>query len=168
MDSNSLPTTSSLPVALLALVFIALSLTGGLLLLRRARQSHKEAELPLYNDKPTPERRNRQRLAIIAYPFSKRTKSLYVVQENQTLLASSSSPLPSPVPEIHITFPDQTDGSGKRQSGRVVIVRVGEHGIGLEPMDDSLPPYTQSNSNRFDSLDLERIGGLKEKEQTRA
>lgn len=159
---------SSLPVALLALVFIVLSLAGGLLLLRRAHQSHKEAELPLYNDKSTPESWNRQRLAIIAHPFSKRTESLYVVQEKRTLIASSSSPLPSPVPEIHITFPDQIDESGKTQSGRVVIVRVGEHSIGLEPMNDCRPPYMQSNSDRFDSLDLERIGGLKEKEQTRA
>jgi hypothetical protein len=70
----------------------------------------------------------------------------------------------SPVPEIRITFPDEVDESGKRQSGRVVVVRVGEHSVGLEPVQEDLPPYQRDASDRFDSLDLDRIGGLKEKD----
>jgi len=71
----------------------------------------------------------------------------------------------SPVPEIRITFPDEVDETGKRQSGRVVVVRVGEHSVGLEPVgDDALPAYARNaDGSRFDSLDLDRIGGLKEK-----
>jgi hypothetical protein len=43
-------------------------------------------------------------------------------------------------------------------------VRVGEHSVGLEPVQDNLPPYQRDSSDRFDSLDLDRIGGLKEKD----
>lgn len=73
---------------------------------------------------------------------------------------------PSPtteVPEIRITFPEEFDASGKRQSGRVVVVRVGETSIGLEPVvgEEKLPAY--ETDGRFQSLDLERIGGLGEK-----
>ena len=79
-------------------------------------------------------------------------------------MANSNSPPPSPIPEIRITFPEEVDEQGKRQSGRVVVVRVGEHSVGLEPVNEKLPPYQQYESERFQSLDLDRIGGLKEKD----
>ncbi len=71
----------------------------------------------------------------------------------------------SPLPEIRITFPEEEDDAGKRKSGRVVVVHISENGgIGLEPYDDDhLPPYQKSDLGRFQSLDLDRIGGLKEK-----
>ena len=71
----------------------------------------------------------------------------------------------SPLPEIRITFPEEEDEAGKRKSGRVVVVRIGENGgVGLEPCnDDQLPPYQKSDAGRFQSLDLDRMGGLKEK-----
>ena len=71
----------------------------------------------------------------------------------------------SPLPEIRITFPEEEDDAGKRKSGRVVVVRISENGgVGLEPYnDDHLPPYQKSDAERFQSLDLDRIGGLKEK-----
>jgi len=91
--------------------------------------------------------------------------SIVVYQEKQSLIANSEAPPTSPVPEIRITFPEELDDGGKRKSGRVVVVRVGEHSIGLEPVsEEKLPPYQQDESDRFQSLDLERIGGLKEKE----
>ena len=71
----------------------------------------------------------------------------------------------SPVPEIRITLPED-DGSGdKRASGRVLVARINDQGaVGLEPYsDDHLPPF-QHSTGLLESLDLERIGGLKEKE----
>ena len=45
-------------------------------------------------------------------------------------------------------------------------MRIGESGgVGLEPLgEEDLPQYEKSDAERFQSLDLERIGGLKEKE----
>lgn len=81
------------------------------------------------------------------------------------LLATSDAPPPmSPVPEIRITLPEEMDHTGNRRSGRVVVVHVGESTVGYEPYDEKLPPYQHSESERFQSLDLDRIGGLKEKE----
>jgi len=74
-----------------------------------------------------------------------------------------SSPT-SPVPEIRITFPEEESADGKRKSGRVVIVQVGEAGAAfvrdVEP--ETLPPYQKKG--QFDSVDLDKVGGLKEKE----
>lgn len=76
---------------------------------------------------------------------------------------------PTDVPEIRITFPDEQDESGRRKSGRVVVVRVTDTGVGLEPLRDSkeeqLPAYEKEMGGRFDSIDMERIGGLKEKSE---
>ncbi|ORY17995.1 hypothetical protein BCR34DRAFT_554641 [Clohesyomyces aquaticus] len=152
------PTMISLVVSLLVLVIVGISLIAGLLFLRNMRRA-KEAELPLYEKRQSGHRR----LTITATPFGKGRESIYVIQEKQDLMANSSSPPPSPVPEIRITFPDEVDESGKRQSGRVVIVRVGDHSVGLEPLREDLPPYQRDSSDRFDSLDLDRMGGLKEK-----
>ena len=79
--------------------------------------------------------------------------------------ASPPSSPKSPVPEIRITFPEEEEEGGRRKSGRVVVVRISETGgVGLEPYtDDHLPPYQNSDAERFQSLDLDRIGGLKEK-----
>lgn len=80
------------------------------------------------------------------------------------LPSPTSSGPPSPVPEIRITFPEEEDNDGKRRSGRVVVVRISETGgVGLEPYhDEHLPPYVKDDAERFQSLDLDRIGGLKE------
>ena len=88
------------------------------------------------------------------------SETIHVYQEKQ--LVSVDSPPQSPIPEIRITFPEEVDETGKRQSGRVVVVRVGESGVGLEPVDEKLPSY-EKDGERFQSLDLERIGGLVEK-----
>ncbi|KAF2786244.1 hypothetical protein K505DRAFT_330484 [Melanomma pulvis-pyrius CBS 109.77] len=152
----------SLLVSLLVLVILGLALIGALLFLRNMRKAKKEAELPLYEKRQSGHRR----LTITASPYGKGRDSVLVYQEKQDLMANSSSPPPSPVPEIRITFPDEVDESGRRQSGRVLVVRVGEHNVGLEPLnEDDLPPYQRDASDRFDSLDLDRIGGLKEKSE---
>lgn len=155
--------SNNLTVALLStlaiLVVLALILMGALIWLRNIRRARKQAEqqLPLY------EKRQSGRRLTITMP-GKGRESVVVYSEKQDLMNSATSSPTSPVPEIRITFPDEVDESGKRQSGRVVVVRVGEHSVGLEPVNDGLPPYQRDSSDRFDSLDLDRIGGLKEKD----
>jgi hypothetical protein len=156
------PTMVSLLVSLLVLVILGLALIGALFFLRHVRKTKKAAaELPLYEKRQSGHRR----LTITTSPYGKGRESVLVYQEKQDLMANSSSPPSSPVPEIRITFPDEVDSAGKRQSGRVVVVRVGEHSVGLEPLREDLPPYQRDSSDRFDSLDLDRMGGLKEKSE---
>jgi cbb3-type cytochrome oxidase subunit 3 len=150
-------TMISLLVSILVLVVLGMVLIGALLFLRKMRRARKDAEaqLPLYEKRQSGHRR-------LTITTNKGHDSIVVYQEKKSLMANSSSPPASPVPEIRITFPDEVDDSGRSQSGRVVVVRVGEHSVGLEPLNEDLPPYEDSE-DRFDSLDLDRIGGLKEK-----
>lgn len=146
-------------ISLLVLVLLALALVGGLLVLRRKRQSQKQTLLPVYNGESPPDRR---RLTI----STNKKDSVLVYDEKRSLMDNSSSPPTSPVPEIRITFPEEEDASGKRTSGRMVIVRISDAGsVGLEPCHEELPPYQTTDTGRFQSLDIERMGGLKEKEE---
>lgn len=155
--------TIALLTTLAILVVLALALMATLIWLRNIRRARKQAEqdaqLPLYE-----KRQSNRRLTITAMPYGKGRESVVVYSEKDDLMSSAASSPTSPVPEIRITFPDEVDESGKRQSGRVVVVRVGEHSVGLEPVNEDLPPYQRDASDRFDSLDLDRIGGLKEKD----
>ncbi|KAI9854850.1 MAG: hypothetical protein M1824_006540 [Vezdaea acicularis] len=163
-DSGLNPTMVNLLIVLLVLIFLALSLIGTLFILRSRGKSRKEAGLPLYNDKSS-STHNHRRLTITATPYGHRSQSIHVLSEKQALMENSSSPPLSPesIPEIRITFPEEEDESGARKSGRVVVVHVGDTGIGMEPVDETLPPYQKSDADRFHSLDMDRIGGLKEK-----
>jgi len=157
-------TMIDLLIALMVLIFVSLILVGALYTVRKIRQRKAIArqQLPLYNEKPTS---NHRRLTITATPYG-RGSSIYVYDEKSSILSSPSSPplTPESVPEIRITFPDEQDESGRRKSGRVVVVRVGETGVGLEPLkDEQLPAYEKESGDRFHSIDMERIGGLKEK-----
>ncbi|EEH22181.1 hypothetical protein PABG_04392 [Paracoccidioides brasiliensis Pb03] len=155
-------TTVKLLISLLVLILISLTLIGAYLIIRRRkqRQSLGNSELPLYHDQRS---RNTRRLTI--------TASTIFDEKRSACYSSSTSPPPSPVPEIRITFPEEEDAStGKRQSGRVVVVRISEKGsVGLEPYDEELPPYKSraGEGESFQSLDLERLGGLKEKDGVR-
>ena len=162
------PTMRNLLVALLVLGFAALALAASLYVLRRLRKGRAKrnqsiSELPIYHERGHNRNSNLRRLTITS-ALSAHRESVFVLQEKETLMATSTSPPPSPVPEIRITFPEELDHQGKRQSGRVVVIRVGEHSVGLEPVNETLPAYQQYDSDRFHSLDLDRIGGLKEKE----
>lgn len=153
-------TTIGLLVALLVLIIIGASVIGTLLVIRRRRRSdERKMDLPLYNEKA---------MSMSSSPASsprRSTKeSIIVYQEKKNLLQHSDSPPNSPLPEIRITFPEEYDASGKRTSGRVVVVRVGDTSVGLEPLDEKLPLYEQEEGGRFDSVDLERVGGLTEKQ----
>ncbi|KAF1917824.1 hypothetical protein BDU57DRAFT_514291 [Ampelomyces quisqualis] len=161
-DSRPSTTLVALIVSLLMLVLLGLVLVGALVFLRRMRHARKEAamnaQLPLHEKRQS----NHNRLTI-AMPYKCR-ESVVVYSEKEQLMQPAPDSPSSPVPEIRITFPDEVDESGKRQSGRVVVVRVGDHSVGLEPVQDHLPPYQCEASDRFDSLDLDRMGGLKEKD----
>ena len=155
-DGLSTPMVDLL-IALLVLILIALGLVGGLLLLRRKRQSQKQSLLPVHNGQVPSHSR---KLTIT----TNKSDSILVYDEKRSLMDNSSSPPPSPVPEIRITFPEEEDESGKRKSGRMVVVRISDAGsVGLEPCHEDLPPYQTNDSGRFHSLDIERMGGLKEK-----
>ncbi|EDN08662.1 hypothetical protein I7I51_00298 [Histoplasma capsulatum] len=174
--------TVDLLISLLVLILLSLALIGSYLVIRRRRQ-REQSQLPLYHHKS----RGRGRGLTIS---ASNRNSLFVIDEkgsNPNHSPSSLSPPHSPVPEIRITFPEEEDATGKRMSGRVVVVRISEKGgIGLEPLDEGrkdgayqarggaeeteefLPPYQRqpggNENERFQSLDLDRMGGLKEKE----
>jgi hypothetical protein len=159
----------------LVVLFAAIALCiGTLLILRQMRLKKKEqdalmagdASLPMYSEKDA----STSHLPLIA--SSSRHSRLVisthspVFNEKEALMRGVGSPISPDVPEIRITFPEEVDEAGKRTSGRVVIVKVGEHSVGLEPVRDSeeLPAYRQQENSRFESLDLDRMGGLKEKD----
>ena len=161
------PTMFNLLIALLVLVIVGFVLVAGLWILRRRRNSAKQAELSLpTTNRPTSRISNHRRLTITATPYGRKSESIMVYNEKKNLMDNSSSPPPSPVPEIRITLPEEVDDAGKRLSGRVVVVRIGETGgVGLEPCaEENLPPYQKTETERFQSLDLDRMGGLSEKE----
>lgn len=165
-SSTMSPTIIDLLIALMVLIFVSLLLIGALYTVRKIRQRRAIArqQLPVYNEKASS---NHRRLTITATPYG-RGSSVYVYDEKSSMMSSPRSPPLSPdsVPEIRITFPDEQDESGQRKSGRVVVVRVGETGVGLEPLqDEQLPAYQKESGERFHSIDMERIGGLKEKSQ---
>ncbi|KAK5137013.1 hypothetical protein LTR08_001022 [Meristemomyces frigidus] len=159
--STMTQTMLNLLVALLVLLILSLLLVAGLLFFRHRRRARKAELLPLYDGKrmSTSSTSSHHRRIMI-----RPSEAVYVYKEKKNLVDDSSNPSSptSPIPEIRITFPEEVDASGKRQSGRVVVVRVGETSVGLEPVtDDKLPCYGEDE--RFQSLDLEKIGGLVEK-----
>ncbi|KAL4793461.1 hypothetical protein BDV19DRAFT_366469 [Aspergillus venezuelensis] len=163
-DGGLSEATVDLLISLLVLVLFGIVLIGCLLFLRRRRLSRQTPELPVHNGQCAPHHRS---MEIISHS-KKGSESLFVIEERTKFMENSSSPPPSPVPEIRITFPEEEDDSGKRQSGKVVVVRIGECGsVGLEPYHEQLPPYQTSDADRFQSLDIERIGGLKDKEDAK-
>lgn len=151
-------TMINLIIVLLVLLLVAVCLVAGLLFLRARRRAHKQSMLPVYDEK---------RLSISTTSSHRRvmirpSESVYVYQEKQNLIDNSDAPPENKLPEIRITFAEEVDAAGKRQSGRVVVVRVGDTSVGLEPADE-LPAYQKSAGERFQSVDLERVGGLVEK-----
>ncbi|KAI0429198.1 hypothetical protein F5Y09DRAFT_265200 [Xylaria sp. FL1042] len=164
-DSDSWDSTMNATLALLGLALFGLALVGGLLMLQRLRRRQQllDQTLPKYNDIEHEAGRNTRRLTI----QTPAGKSSIVVVNGRPMLADPNSPPHSPtnVPEIHITFPDEQDEQGRRKNGRVLLVRVGETTIGLEPLkEEQLPAYEKEGNNAFYSIDMDRIGGLKEKD----
>lgn len=154
-------TTIGLLVALVVLIIVIGASVGALFYIRRRRrQARLQSALPMYNEKRlSSSSTSSAHRRVLVRP----SESVLVYQEKKNLLENSTSPPNSPLPEIRITFPEEYDDSGKRTSGRVVVVRIGDSSFGLEPVSENLPAYHQTNSERFHSIDLERVGGLQEK-----
>ena len=166
------PTMMKLLIALIVLVFFGICLVGGLFILRarrKAKQIQKLTDLSFESSPSYSKPSKHRRLTVTAPPYDGHSKPIYVYNEKEILVEDSSHPTSptSPVPEIRITFPEEEDTSGKSKSGRVMIVRISETGgLGLEPYsDEHLPAYQRSDAERFQSLDLDRMGGLKELER---
>jgi len=162
MDLNT--TQFDLVVALVALVLFALCLIAMLYCIRRQRKAHARSPLPTHHRRPS-----HRRLTISTTSFLGDAESIYVVDEKRGLTNNPSSLPSSPVPEIRITFPDEEGTCDKRQSGRVVVLRIADSGaVGMEPLaKEQLPPYQPNDIGRLQSLDLDRIGGLREKDGAR-
>jgi hypothetical protein len=146
-------TVMILLIIVIVMVAICIALYTTLLFLRRRRRERKRVEeqsMPLVGGS--------RRLTI-----STNRKSINIYDEKRRLVDPSRPDSPNGVPEITITFPDEEEPSGKRKSGRVVLVRVGETSIGMEPLEQDAPPMYEKEGGRFQSIDLERVGGLKEK-----
>lgn len=134
--------TTSLLIALITLLSVSLILVTVLLLIRKYRRT------------------NIVNTVQINAKASGSDESLAYYSEKQALM-SPSARSPDCVPEIRITFPDEDASTGKRAT--VVLVQVGDGAVGYRPVEEDLPPYQSSNGQRFASVDLERVGGLKEK-----
>lgn len=152
-------------IVLMVLIFISLCLVGTLYAVRKFRRSRAIARQQLPTHETAASRSNHRRLTITATPYG-RNSSVYVYDEKSSMVSSSPPLSPDDVPEIRITFPDEQDESGRRKSGRVVVVKIGEKGsVGMEPVNEDLPAYEKETGGRFHSIDMDRIGGLKEKDQ---
>ncbi|KAI1144190.1 hypothetical protein F5Y05DRAFT_20127 [Hypoxylon sp. FL0543] len=158
-------TVVDLMIAFLGVAFFALVMVALLIMLRRARrgQQLQKETLPQYNDIKHDD--NARRLTIQTADG----RSSILVLNGRPMLADPNAPPYSPtnIPEIHITFPDEQDENGRNKSGRVVVVRVGETSVGLEPVkEEQLPAYEKESSTGFYSIDMDQIGGLKEKDRS--
>lgn len=162
-NSAMSPSMLDLLIALLVLIIFALLLVVSLLFVRQRRRARRDAALKL-----DVEKRFSTASTSSSHSHHRRVKArpsefYHVHQEKQSLRHNSSDP-PSPanaLPEIRITFPEEFDDCGKRQSGHVVVVTLSDASLGLGPVE-KLPPY-EAEGQRFYSVDLERVGGLVEK-----
>jgi len=165
-------------IALLSLVFFGLVLVAVLVLLRRMKRQQQmrgDALLPRYHDAVAAgagakRTANHRGLTIHTSESGRRSVLVIDAATGQPMLANPGSPPHSPdnVPEIHITFPDEHDDQGRRKSGRVVVVRVGDATVGMEPLheEEQLPAYERESKTHFYSIDIDHIGGLKEKDRS--
>lgn len=156
--------TINMMIIILSLVFLSIVCASILLYMRRSKQQKRM----MAHDAPPAYKDARPSHLTIRTTDQHGRSSMYVIDKNgEPMLSNPLSPPHSPdnVPEIRITFPDEKDDAGKTQNGRVVVVRMGETSVGLEPVDDEpLPVYEKENKSQFYSIDMEKIGGLKEKE----
>ncbi|OAA48242.1 hypothetical protein BBO_02511 [Beauveria brongniartii RCEF 3172] len=155
-------------ITILVLAFVSIILISTLYFFRRSRRMQKlrNESLPTYNE--ASKEPMLQHSLTIETKHNGRSSVVVIGRDGQPMLQNPNSPPDSPdnVPEIHITFPDEHDNDGQRKSGRVLIVRVGDNAaVGLEPVrEEQLPAYEKEAKGQFQSIDMDKIGGLKEKD----
>lgn len=159
----------NLLLIILGLVFLALILASLLFLFQRRRRIMRQRMQNLAAQNETKQMSNHRGLTIET-SHNGRSSILYIGRDGQPMLQNPNSPPHSPdnVPEIHITFPDEQDDQGRSRTGRVLVVRVGDNAtVGLEPMhEEQLPAYEKEAKGQFQSIDMDQIGGLKEKDRS--
>ncbi|ETN40890.1 uncharacterized protein HMPREF1541_05170 [Cyphellophora europaea CBS 101466] len=150
----------------LVMVFFGLILAGSVLslvlvCLRRKRIAQRQALLPQYRAHS-----HHRSASVTNLPNLGRNESVYVYDEKMNLIANSANPSSTAVPQIRVTFPDDNESSSQPRPGRVVVVHVTDSGsVGMSPLSqEPAPPYQRADAERFQSLDLDRMGGLREKE----
>jgi hypothetical protein len=152
------PGTEPLLFAFFALIMLGTLLSLALLYLRRKRIARQRQFLPLHQGHT-----HRRSASVLNLPQVGRNERIFVYDEKMNLISNSSNSPPAEIPQIRVTFPDD-EGEGHQRGGRVVVVHVTDTGsVGMSPLHDSAPPYQQADAERFQSLDLNRIGGLREK-----
>lgn len=164
VQPNSGLSSFDLSVVLLVLVVLGLCLICVLVFLRRQQRIRRLRDPSIHQRSC-----KHTRWTVPAHPYSATNETILTDHEKRGFAESSSSPQANAIPEIRITFPDEEDKLDRRQSRRVVVLRIGESGsVGMEPLlEEHLPPYPANETERFQSVDLERIGGLKEKNHSR-
>jgi len=157
--------TINMLIGVLSLVFVGLVLATCLIYIRRMRQQRRILRsagiLPTYADATQP-----GTFTIATTDKHGRSSVLVIGRDGQPMLTNPRSPPNSldNVPEIRITFPDEQDDAGRTKNGRVLVVRMGEATVGLEPVkEEQLPAYEKETNSQFYSIDMDKIGGLKEK-----
>ena len=160
-DSDYETHMGSLLFVFFSLLLLGSALSMSLLYLRRKRHARQQALLPTYHP-----RSHHRSVSVTDIPTFGRNDAVFVYDEKMNLIANSSSPPSSSVPEIRVTFPEDEDNNGHSQAGRVVVVHVTDTGsVGMSPLNqEQLPPYQRSDAERFQSLDLDSMGGLREKD----
>ena len=162
VESSAMPSVHTLMLVFAVLTFSALILVAFLYILRKRRASHTEGQdLPIYHKQNS----HRRRPMRLTSPRSTKPQPSHVYDEKRSLIENSSGPPDNAVPEIRITLPDEEDQRRPGRNSRVVVVSISDGGsVGMEPLPETdLPPYHLTGSERLQSIDLERIGGLKEK-----
>jgi hypothetical protein len=149
----------------IVMVFFALILAGSLLsvallCLRRKRMAQRHTVLPQYRAHA-----HHRSASVTNLPNIARNETVYVYDEKMNLIANPANSPQAAIPQIRVTFPDDDEHSGQPRPGRVVVVHVTDTGsVGMSPLNHGpAPPYQQADAERFQSLDLDRMGGLREK-----
>ncbi|KAG5914003.1 hypothetical protein E4U42_000734, partial [Claviceps africana] len=163
-------TMINMMIVLLGLVFFSLLLASLLFLFFRRRRQLSPCgaggDLPAYDDVKHAQSPHG---LTIETTHNGRSSIFFIGRGAEPMLSNPRSPPDSPdnVPQIHITFPDEHGENGETKSGRVLVVRVGDNAaVGLEPMqEEQLPAYEKEvKGAHFQSIDMDQIGGLKEKD----
>lgn len=153
------PLAFNLLCALLSLVIMSLLLASILVLMKRYRASSKlDTPLPIYEKQPIPLMRPHHRRTPSTYSIPQSTRyskssTLFSCEEHNEPSNNTSIPLPSPLPEIRVTMPDEVDLAGRRHSGRILLVRIGENSEGLEPLNEKPTYYQEKMLDPFPLLD---------------